>query len=73
MTKSFDNLLSDLGHVSVREVEGTNSYDLSIDEKRQFKPSEGFNTTIAFEGDINSIELVIDMPTMHARHELAQC
>lgn len=73
MTKSFDNLLSDLGHVSARSTEGANSYDLSIDERRQFRPAEGFNTTIAFEGDINSIELVIDMPIMHARHELAQC
>ena len=73
MVKSFDNLLTSLGHVNARDAEGVNSYDLSIDEKRQFKPADGFNTTIAFEGDINSIELVIDMPAMHARHELAKC
>jgi hypothetical protein len=71
MAKTFDELLSGL-HTDARiNAQGANVYNLTINDNRQFVPAEDFNTTIAFEGDINTAEIIIDIPITYARHELS--
>ena len=74
MGTAFDELLADL-HNTEQQQQKSGEYvgDLKINEKRQFVPINDFDTTIAFEGDVNSKEITIDILSQIKNHNLSQC
>lgn len=68
---SFDELLESLhGNTSLTDSEG--GY-IEINSKRQFAPSEGFDTVVAYEGDINSQIITFHLPASMDGHSLSDC
>ena len=67
---SFDELLDSL-HSGISD-EPEAGY-IQITEKRQFVPSENFDTIIAYEGDINSQIITFHTPTIADGHSLSDC
>ena len=74
---TFDEILAQLGHVIPEDeptIDRTPNYDLIVDIKtRQFSAAEAFNPIIAFEGDINAKEIIINIPEYYNRHHLSAC
>lgn len=70
---TFDEILAQLRHVSDRN--SAPKYDLIIDNAstRQFSAAETFSPVIAFEGDINNKEIIINIPEYYDRHRLTEC
>lgn len=68
---SFDNLLKGI-HSGVQDTATINDNYIMINEQRKFVPVE-FDTTIAFEGDINSQKITFKLPKLHENHELSNC
>lgn len=74
---NFDTLISGLhsgraGKLS--DDRGVNDSNIIIvNDKRQFSPGPGFNTIIAYEGDINSQVITFKLPRYHDGHDLSNC
>lgn len=72
---SFDKLLGDL-HKSTSEIAAkVEEQDdaIIIDQNRNFTIPENFNTTIAYEGDINSQIVTFRCPARAEGHSLINC
>jgi hypothetical protein len=63
---NFDTLLSGLHDNAILKDEALNSDDgakyITINSKRQFEVPVGYNTVIAYEGDVNSQIITFDCP-----------
>jgi hypothetical protein len=46
---------------------------ITIDNNRKFILPEDFNTTIAYEGDVNSQIITFKCPKIYEGHDLSQC
>ena len=68
---SFDELLANLHQGSALIDEEQKS--ITINDKREFVIPEGYNTIIAYEGDVNSQIITFDLPKLHEGHNLADC
>ena len=68
---SFDSLLESL-HSNAVVKDSAETY-IEIDNRRQFKPSSDFDTTIAYEGDINSQIVVFKCQKIYDAHDLSKC
>jgi hypothetical protein len=68
---SFDELLANL-HQGSALIDEEQKF-ITINEKREFFIPEGYNTTIAYEGDINSQIITFDLPKFHEGHNLTDC
>jgi hypothetical protein len=73
---NFNNLISSL-HSSLSDQtilnDNKNTNVLIVDANRQITAGEGFNTTIAYEGDINSQLITIQCVAKHDNHDLSGC
>ena len=74
MSTNFDLLLNNL-HSTANTGALTDSDNIiEIDSiTRQFNIPEGFNTTIAYEGDVNSQIITFLLPEIHEGHILKEC
>ena len=74
MSTNFDSLLNNL-HSTARNGALTDSDNIiEIDPAtRQFKIPDGFNTIIAYEGDVNSQIITFLLPESHEGHILKEC
>ena len=72
---SFDSLLSSIHSGFSATDEGRNDIkkSIKIDAKRQFVPGEGFDTVIAYEGDIHSQIVSFWCEGYIDNHELYHC
>jgi hypothetical protein len=74
---SFDTLLKSLHDDGQGEdtdmIVGSATANLKVDAKRQFSVVGDFDTIIGYEGDINSQIIVIELPEVHAGHQLSSC
>ena len=71
---NFDTLLNSLhGDKGSSAIIGSTSANLVVNTKRQFSAVEGFDTIIGYEGDINSLIIVIELPEEQAGHKLSIC
>ena len=72
---SFDSLLSSIHSGFSATDEGTSDIkkSIKIDAKRQFVPGEGFDTVIAYEGDIHSQIVSFWCEGYIDNHELYSC
>lgn len=75
---NFDTLLSQIhgniinGTVTGPVVEEADTY-ITIDNNRKFILPEDFNTTIAYEGDVNSQIVTFKCPKTYEGHDLSKC
>lgn len=71
----FDDLLSGLhnGTAKLADSREDDNGIIIINDKRQFQPSVDFDTTIAYEGDINSQIVTFKLPRYHDKHDLSGC
>lgn len=67
---SFDELLENL-HSEV--VDDPSAGYIEVTEKRQFVPSQDFDTIVAYEGDINSQIITFYLPQAFDGHSLQGC
>jgi hypothetical protein len=71
---NFDTLLKSLhDDKGGSAITGSPSANLIVNTKRQFSAVEGFDTIIGYEGDINSLIIVIELPEEQAGHKLSFC
>lgn len=74
---NFDTLLKSLHDDGQGEdtdmIVGSATANLKVDAKRQFSVVGDFDTIIGYEGDINSQIIVIELPEVHAGHQLSSC
>lgn len=70
---TFDELLSDLHNNSSIIDEISDNNVIEINSKRQFIIPSNFDTTIAYEGDINSQVVTFKCINTHDGHELSKC
>lgn len=71
---SFDSLIQGL-HNSSALTDNINEDKnvIIVNEKRQLMPGESFDTTIAYEGDINSQIVTFKCIKSHDNHDLSKC
>jgi hypothetical protein len=76
MASSFSDIIGKL-HSSLSDQtilnDNKNTNVLIVDANRQITAGEGFNTTIAYEGDINSQLITIQCVAAHDNHDLSGC
>lgn len=74
MALEFDALLESL-HQNKNETKliDAESNPIVVNERRDFIVPEGYNTAIAYEGDVNSQIITFDLPVYHEGHNLANC
>lgn len=70
---NFDNLLKGLHseYGAIKDDEIINAIVVAADRKLEIP--KGFNTVIAYEGDINSQIITFDCPATHEGHDLTGC
>ena len=79
MGTTFDELLQKLHRDKVgipRDAELEDQEDatpITINTKRQFVVPEGYNLTLAYEGDVNSQIVTFKIPQKHEKHDLSLC
>ena len=73
MAQDFITLLGKLHDNSLMNLTDTPSTDLVVDDKRKITPAPSFDSTIAYEGDINSRVIILQLPKTYARHDLTLC
>lgn len=71
---SFDDILNGL-HTNGSTSKLTDSSGVvTINEKREFElPSDGYDTVLAYSGDINSQIITFQLPSKHENHDLHGC
>jgi hypothetical protein len=72
---NFDDLINSLHdpfELSDAEL-NTKSKAIIVNEKRQFTIPSGYNTVLAYEGDVNSQIVTFECPTSHEGHSLVNC
>lgn len=76
---TFDEMLASLHPNSEGVPNGADLKDAEASEPivinglRQFEVPEGYNLTIAYEGDVNSQKITFKLPRTHEGHDLAGC
>ena len=72
---SFTDLMNSLHGDSIKDevVDQPNVNYILVDTNRQFKPQSGFNSTIAYEGDINTQIITFELPATFDGHSLQNC
>ena len=73
MPASFDELLGSLHENANMAVTDAPNAELIVGSNRKITAVADFDTTIAYEGDINSKTIYIQIPRYSARHELSSC
>lgn len=68
---NFDTLLSGLHNLSA-VADKSDAY-LEVNSKRQFIPTNNFDTVIGYEGDINSQVILFKLPETYDSHKLSEC
>lgn len=68
---SFDELLANL-HQGSALIDEEQKF-ISINDKREFVIPKGYNTIIAYEGDVNSQIITFELPIKHEGHNLSNC
>jgi hypothetical protein len=68
---NFDTLLSGLHDFST--VADTSKAYLEVNSKREFIPTNNFDTVIGYEGDINSQVILFKLPETYDSHKLSEC
>lgn len=74
--KDFSSLIKSLHNQTSEELKDNVKEDKNIivvDDKRQLTPGEGFDTTIAYEGDINSQIVTFKCVKIYDNHDLSKC
>lgn len=74
--KDFTDLIKSLHENTSEELKDNTKEDkniIEIDDKRQLIPGEDFDTTIAYEGDINSQIITFKCVKIHDNHDLSKC
>lgn len=72
--ENFDALIKSLHRgTSTSLVDEELPKVIFIDEERRFNIPRDYNTTIAYEGDINSQVVTFDCPKTHEGHILSEC
>lgn len=70
---SFDNILAGL-HANGSTSTLTDSSDVvTINEKRELELPDGYDTVLAYSGDINSQIVTFKLPETHEGHNLSGC
>lgn len=71
----FDALINDLHeHSGLTDAElNTETKAIIVNEKRQFTIPSGYNTVLAYEGDVNSQLVTFECPILHEGHSLKDC
>ena len=72
---NFDSLLESLhgGESRLKDNRDGDKNIIIVDDRRKFQPSSDFNTTIAYQGDINSQIITFKLPRFHDEHDLSGC
>ena len=70
---NFSDLISSLHSNAALQDIASDTNIITINEKRQFIPGADFNTTIAYEGDINSQIITFRCVTTQDGHNLSAC
>ena len=69
---TFDELLQNL-HSGAQSKDDNESLVIEVTDSRQFKLPEGFEKTIAYEGDVNSQIITFKLPSTADGHPLKLC
>ena len=74
MTNNFDKILAGLHTNDSTSTLTDSSGVVTINEKREFElPSDGYDTVLAYSGDINSQIITFQLPETHEGHNLFGC
>lgn len=72
--QNFDALLQSLHQGMGAKLEDAELPGMiMVNSKREFVVPEGYNTAIAYEGDVNSQIITFDCPLYHEGHDLSKC